>query len=356
MANDRQSATARTARPSRRSLAGRRVPRDGLPGRQRLPPVSPDVRRAVEAAIGELGYVPNRAARSLVTRRSDSIGVVITEPAGRLFSDPFFPRLLRGISARARRPRPAARPPHARRRRPRRSAPRTTSPPATSTARCSSASTATTRSRPGWPRRASRWSSRRAAAARPMSLSYVDVDNRRWRAQRRRRTSSVEGAGVDRDDRRARPTWRPASTASPGYRDALARPASSADPSLEAVGDFTQDGGAAAMAAAARPRARHRRRVRRVRPHGRRRARRPRPRPADASRRTSRVVGFDDSPVATTTQPTADQRPSADRGDGPRDGPPAARRHRGPDRVPRRVILATEARSERASSAGRRKP
>jgi DNA-binding LacI/PurR family transcriptional regulator len=62
------------------------------------PKVSPDVRRDVEAAIAALGYVPNRAARSLVTRRSGSIGVVITEPTGRLFSDPFFPRLLRGIS------------------------------------------------------------------------------------------------------------------------------------------------------------------------------------------------------------------------------------------------------------------
>ena len=63
------------------------------------PKVSPDVRRAVEAAVTELGYIPNRAARSLVTRRSGSIGVVITEPTGRLFSDPFFPRLLRGISS-----------------------------------------------------------------------------------------------------------------------------------------------------------------------------------------------------------------------------------------------------------------
>src|SRR5262249_13048699 len=62
------------------------------------PKVSPDVRRAVEAAVAELGYVPNRAARSLVTKRSGSVGVVITEPPGRLFSDPFFPRLLRGIS------------------------------------------------------------------------------------------------------------------------------------------------------------------------------------------------------------------------------------------------------------------
>ena len=62
------------------------------------PRVSPDVRGGVEAAIEQLGYVPNRAARSLVTRRSDSIGLVITEPTGRLFSDPFFPRVLRGIS------------------------------------------------------------------------------------------------------------------------------------------------------------------------------------------------------------------------------------------------------------------
>src|SRR5690349_23539852 len=63
------------------------------------PKVSPDVRRAVESAIAELGYIPNRAARSLVTRRSGSVAVVITEPTGRLFSDPFFPRLLRGISS-----------------------------------------------------------------------------------------------------------------------------------------------------------------------------------------------------------------------------------------------------------------
>jgi DNA-binding LacI/PurR family transcriptional regulator len=55
-------------------------------------------RAAVQAAVEELGYTPNRAARSLVTRRSDSIAVVIPEPTGQLFGDPFFPRLLRGIS------------------------------------------------------------------------------------------------------------------------------------------------------------------------------------------------------------------------------------------------------------------
>jgi len=55
-------------------------------------------RAAVEAAVKELSYTPNRAARSLVTRRSDSIAVVIPEPTAQVFGDPFFPRVLRGIS------------------------------------------------------------------------------------------------------------------------------------------------------------------------------------------------------------------------------------------------------------------
>ncbi|MBO0686067.1 MAG: LacI family DNA-binding transcriptional regulator [Candidatus Dormibacteraeota bacterium] len=62
------------------------------------PRVSPDARRSVERAAQKLGYVPNRAARSLVTGRSDSIGVVIPEPTSRLFGEPFWPSLVRGIS------------------------------------------------------------------------------------------------------------------------------------------------------------------------------------------------------------------------------------------------------------------
>jgi DNA-binding LacI/PurR family transcriptional regulator len=62
------------------------------------PRVGEPVRVAVESAVRELQYVPNRAARSLVTRRSDSIAVVIPGPTARLFGDPFFPRVLRGIS------------------------------------------------------------------------------------------------------------------------------------------------------------------------------------------------------------------------------------------------------------------
>lgn len=52
----------------------------------------------VRRAVRELGYVPNRAARSLVTRRHDAVAVVIAEPETRVFADPFFARQLRGIS------------------------------------------------------------------------------------------------------------------------------------------------------------------------------------------------------------------------------------------------------------------
>ncbi|MFJ7152588.1 LacI family DNA-binding transcriptional regulator [Streptomyces sp. NPDC100445] len=57
-------------------------------------PLAERVRRAVE----ELGYVPNQAARSLVTRRHDAVAVVIAEPEARVFADPFFALQLRGIS------------------------------------------------------------------------------------------------------------------------------------------------------------------------------------------------------------------------------------------------------------------
>lgn len=53
------------------------------------PTVAPNHRRAVESAIAQLGYVPNRAARSLVTRRTDSVGLVVREPAEFGVSDPY---------------------------------------------------------------------------------------------------------------------------------------------------------------------------------------------------------------------------------------------------------------------------
>ena len=62
------------------------------------PKVLPDTVAAVNAAIAELGYVPNRAARALVTRRTDSVALVVPEPDSRVFSDPFFARMLHGVS------------------------------------------------------------------------------------------------------------------------------------------------------------------------------------------------------------------------------------------------------------------
>jgi DNA-binding LacI/PurR family transcriptional regulator len=61
------------------------------------PRVSPGARRRVERAAETLGYVPNRAARSLATGRSESVALVVPEPH-RLFGEPFFPGLIRGIT------------------------------------------------------------------------------------------------------------------------------------------------------------------------------------------------------------------------------------------------------------------
>ncbi len=56
----------------------------------RSPTVSPQIRATVEEAISRLGYVPNRAARSLVTRRTDSVAVVMREPVEFGFADPYL--------------------------------------------------------------------------------------------------------------------------------------------------------------------------------------------------------------------------------------------------------------------------
>src|SRR5438132_380299 len=63
------------------------------------PKVSPEARAAVEKAIRKLSYSPNRAARSLVTRRTDAVALVVCEPEERFFSEPFFAGVVRGISA-----------------------------------------------------------------------------------------------------------------------------------------------------------------------------------------------------------------------------------------------------------------
>lgn len=61
--------------------------------------VSAQRRSAVEEAMQALGYVPNAAARSLVTRRTMSIAVVVPEPERTVFEDPFFQSAIGGINS-----------------------------------------------------------------------------------------------------------------------------------------------------------------------------------------------------------------------------------------------------------------
>jgi DNA-binding LacI/PurR family transcriptional regulator len=314
------------------------------------PKVSPDVRRSVEAAVVELGYVPNRAARSLVTRRSGSIGVVIAEPTGRLFTDPFFPRLLRGISASL-----SARDLQLVLLLP--SSPDETHRTADYLAagHVDGAILVSLHDDDPLPIRMADAGIRMVVSPRPrrpMSASYVDVDNRGGArsavehliAGGRRVIATVAGPadmapGIDR---------------LAGYRDALIDAGWTTDPSLEVVADFTQEGGAAAMERLLRDRpdldavfaasdlmaagamsvlASAGRRV-----------------PEDVA-----IVGFDDSAVATSVRPslTSVHQPIEEMGH------EMARllidAVEGQSPVPRRVILATEL-IRRASSAGRRMP
>ncbi|MFC3999411.1 LacI family DNA-binding transcriptional regulator [Nocardiopsis sediminis] len=62
--------------------------------------VGPRIREAVLRAVKELGYVPNSAARSLVTQRTDSIALVVSEAPTRVFSDdPLFSLVVRTAGA-----------------------------------------------------------------------------------------------------------------------------------------------------------------------------------------------------------------------------------------------------------------
>jgi LacI family transcriptional regulator len=60
--------------------------------------VSPETREQVQTVITQTGYQPHPIARSLSSRRSHIIGLVIPLAIRSLFDDPFFPRLIQGIS------------------------------------------------------------------------------------------------------------------------------------------------------------------------------------------------------------------------------------------------------------------
>ena len=61
--------------------------------------VNPAVRERVLAVIERTGYSPNVLARSLVSGRTGVIGLVIPSRVHSLFEDPYFARLIQGISS-----------------------------------------------------------------------------------------------------------------------------------------------------------------------------------------------------------------------------------------------------------------
>ena len=199
-------------------------------------------RSSVEAAVQQLGYVPNRAARSLVTRRSDSVAVVITEPTGRLFGDPFFPRLLRGISELLSdealqlvllMPQGPADEPRLTR--------------YLSAGHSDGVLLVSLHGSDPLPGELQRRGIPVVVAGRPAvaGLTYVDVDNRGGAAAAvrhllesgRRRVATIAGPQ----------DMAPGADRLAGYRDALEASGRDVDENLIAAGDFTLDGGRAAM-------------------------------------------------------------------------------------------------------------
>lgn len=312
--------------------------------------VSADVRRTVEKAIDRLGYVPNRAARSLVTRKSDSIAVVITEPTSRLFNDPFFPRLVRGISAAL-----SVRDLQLVLLMPNDEVDEQRTVRYLTAGHVDGVILVSLHGNDPLPDQLATRRIPSVVLGRPprgVDIDYVDADNRDGGRRAtahlvergRRRIATITGprdmvAGIDR---------------LAGYRDALADAGIPVDDGLIATGDFTQPGGEAAMArlmadspdldavfcasdlmavAAMGVLQAAGRRV-----------------PDDVA-----VVGYDDSPIATTTRPelTSVRQPIEEMGREMVHLLAGGIEHNG--RVPRHIVLATEL-IARASSAGRAMP
>jgi DNA-binding LacI/PurR family transcriptional regulator len=67
--------------------------------------VDPAIQEAVRQAVAAVGYVPNSAARSLITRRTGSVALVVSgagegkeeEFRNQVFTDPFFSRVINGV-------------------------------------------------------------------------------------------------------------------------------------------------------------------------------------------------------------------------------------------------------------------
>lgn len=62
------------------------------------PNVREKVRQRILKVIGETGFHPNEAARSLASQRSWMIGLALPRSVSSFFTDPYFPRLTQGIA------------------------------------------------------------------------------------------------------------------------------------------------------------------------------------------------------------------------------------------------------------------
>ena len=65
----------------------------------KAPHVSRAAREAVERAIKEMGYLPNRTARALATQQTGIVALAVTHDDPELFADPFFAQVIVGVSA-----------------------------------------------------------------------------------------------------------------------------------------------------------------------------------------------------------------------------------------------------------------
>jgi LacI family transcriptional regulator len=61
--------------------------------------VKPETRDKVMAIIHEFNFQPNLAARGLAARRTNVIGLVTPAGVSTLFTDPYFPQLIRGVTS-----------------------------------------------------------------------------------------------------------------------------------------------------------------------------------------------------------------------------------------------------------------
>ncbi|WP_434564944.1 LacI family DNA-binding transcriptional regulator [Thermoanaerobacterium thermosaccharolyticum] len=62
------------------------------------PRISKETKERVFKAMEELGYYPNAIARSLASKMTYTIGLIMPRSAEDAFSNPFFPEVMRGIS------------------------------------------------------------------------------------------------------------------------------------------------------------------------------------------------------------------------------------------------------------------